>query len=442
MREGLPMVRSCWRFVAVAIIFGGPALVAAQDQLGNKTDLEKNYSTNSQQRERLLSGEEKPGKGAADIAQWSAKYFIYRFTIPTEDPAKLHKDFSAMVSSTLGQKNNRAYIDGYLAPELVDKMKDLMKTRDVKSDRSTVIRAAETLPIMAKLTSKDQLDPIGQYLVELVKDPKMHDIPRLYALKALKETMPIAEQPDELRLDFNQKFQNDRRKRDVLYVDTLTAYIERPIDLAGMSYERATAVYYVRREAISALAHAGAPAVLAVPEKVGKKAEPLGPVAPTLLKVLTQTVPVDAPMSTRALILKDKIEAAVGLCNMNHKNMPEYDPALATYLIGLTLAEFTAEYQKDLRNIKAEGADRRLPTVAWKIESQRLKAGLDVLTKNSGLQAAAKVNIAAGPILDAMKTYSQPPGGKVSELDQTLPKIRPANGKVFKTLPKAEEIKF
>src|SRR5207244_1546371 len=109
-------------------------------------------------------------------------------------------------------------------------------------------------------------------------------------------------------------------------------------DLSALPYEEQMAVRFIRREAIIALAQAGAPAVSAVPDKVAKKApNPVGLVAPTLLKVLAGNL--QPPPSSH-----EKIEAAIGLCNMKHPNMPEYNPGLATYLIGQMILDLSAEY--------------------------------------------------------------------------------------------------
>src|SRR5262249_7973985 len=150
----------------------------------------------------LLTGEEQPGKSDADIARASANYFIYRFTHATENPDKLHKEFDAMIKEASRETKNRAYIENYLGPALVKSMKDVLD-RKLKGDRRAEdVQVSMLLPGMAKLTGAKTADAIGEYLAELTKDGRANDIVRLYALKGLKETMPIAEQPDEkLRLD-------------------------------------------------------------------------------------------------------------------------------------------------------------------------------------------------------------------------------------------------
>jgi hypothetical protein len=426
--RALRIGQSYGRLVALGIILVAPALGWAQDerQLKDKAYLENEYSKNSARRKKLLTGEESPGKGDEKIAEASAKYFVYRFTHATENPDFLHKQFDAMIKEASRETKNRAYIENYLGPALVKSMKDVLD-RKLKGDRRAEdVQVSMLLPGMGKLTSTKTADAIGEYLAELTKDGRANDIVRLYALKGLKETMPIAEQPDEkLRLDLKDADQNKKRARDTKYVDALTTFIERPVNTSGITnYEEYAAIIYVRREAIVSLAQAGAPAVMAYPEKATKKPAPDGPVAPTLLKVLAgQLQPPPSP--------QEKIEAALGLCIMKHKDMPEYDPALATFLIGNALVELTNEYNKDLLNFKAS---KKLPFVAWKTEAKRLKIGLDAFVKNANTKQAVELRINAEPILDTMLLYDNAP---VAALRAKVGDFRnaAAAGKVFKTLP-------
>ena len=85
-------------------------------------------------------------------------------------------------------------------PATVASMRPILE-RDIKSDSTTVLRAAMMLPLMGKLKQED----VGKYLVELVKYEKTHDAVRLWAFKGMRELFPIALQPDDLSLDLNDK---------------------------------------------------------------------------------------------------------------------------------------------------------------------------------------------------------------------------------------------
>jgi hypothetical protein len=195
-------------------------------------------------RDKLFSGEEPAAAddtSAKKIAEAAANWYIYRLTHVTEDKLVVQKEFSAeivkMMEKTFDKKdrNNRVFIN-MLGPALVSSMKEVL-ARDIKTDQATVINGAMMLPTMAKLKQ----DQVSDYLIELVKvSNNTHDAVRLYALKALKEAMPITIQPGN-DLDLKDTAQNDKRKRDTEVVEALTNYIERPADIAGMSAEEVDA---------------------------------------------------------------------------------------------------------------------------------------------------------------------------------------------------------
>jgi hypothetical protein len=225
--------------------------------------------------------------------------------------------------------------------------------------------------------------------------------------------------------------QMTRKNLEIQTVNVLVRHIEREVSVNGMAPEQVAVVFYMRREAITALAHAGAPAVTAY-----TKAELEGAVAPTLLRVLANdTVPV--------CNLQEKIEAALGLCTMKYDNMPEYNPEVAHYLIGRMLGEYAEAFNLDYGNF-ADKVKKKLPKIAWKTESERLELGLKELAANAkkgpkGAQAEFLERSAAPP-LKFMKDYFTP-DERLASLARFVAQIKPKSGKVFKSL-KAPEISF
>lgn len=413
--------------VAMGITLFASTALRAQEQLGAKADLEKAFKDSGTRWKKLLAGEEPPGKGDHDIARAVANYHLYRLTHITEPGGTVVKDFSDFINKyppeAATKRNNIKFLSDYMGPALVGSMKDVLT--DPKRDRGQVVHAAMMLPVMAKVKS----DAVFEYCAVLTKDSKSHDIIKLYALKALREALPITDQPGELYLDFNNPAQNAKRARDAKVVDALKDYIERPVDVSAMSYEEASAVRFIRREAIITLAQAGAPAVLAVPKKLENKnhKNPQGLVAPTLLKVLASNV--QPPPSTQ-----EKIEAAIGLCNMKHPNMPEYNPALATYLIGQAVLDMSAEYSKDLQNFTA--GDKRLPYIAWKSEAKRLKAGLDAFAKTAKTKHAVELKASADKVFDAMENHKTIIDANLGDLRRNVNDTRAtATDTIFMTVP-------
>jgi hypothetical protein len=414
--------------LGIALLFAGAGPSWAQEgQAGTKKELEDAWSKARGRNKALLDGSDQPKKGDEAVAKAVAQWFIFRITHKAAyDPAEVHKSFAAEVASAWDKKfggqakDNRKYINSYLGPALVASMKEVMTRNPATKDASTAINAAMMLPTMARLKA----DPIGAYLAELIdnKDGTTHDLVQLYALKSLREFLPIFAFYDDYETDgkINLNAVLAKKPHDIKNVDALTKFIERPVNVAGMTPGQIDAVRYVRREAIITLAQAGAPAVAAI-KKAGKVE---GAVAPTLLKVLVKGKGGLQPPAS----LHEKIEAALGLCMMKHANMPEYNPEIAAYLIGQTLVEFVGEYNKDLANIVTK---KTLPGHAFKADANRFLVGLKEFAKNAGaLDAAVKLNEAAPLILRKMTNYDPVNDGELRRQVQSLPKSRSP----FKTL--------
>jgi len=298
----------------------------------------------------------------------------------------------------------------------------LADDRDIKNDYSTVINAALMLPSLGRFKS----DAISDYLVALIKDDKTHDVVRLSALKAMREILPITLVDDQT--DLEVKSIAARKKRDIEHVEALTKFIERQVKIEGLSPEEINAVRYLRREAITSLASAGAPAVSAI-KKQGKVE---GAVAPTLMNVIAGNL-------TPTPSLQEKIEAAIGLCHMKSPkglavDMPEYDPQLSVYLVALTLDQFVKEYNKDFTNFSVTTPAKKIPYLGWKTEGRRFKAALSDLVKNVGKGPASELDFRVQqPILDKVLLYHQPE--QIQALFQFVNDQRGKNnGKVFKTI--------
>ena len=399
-------VRGPWLLLGGAMLLAAPLFGRTQEQLAAKEDLKRAFDASEARLKQLISGEEPATKADKKHADAAAQWYLYRFTIkhhvtPTAtlpNPVdKLHKDLESKVTDLMRKDyvKNNAEFRKLFGIALVESMKSVLGTRDIKAEPSTVIHVAQMLPDMARLKQ----DEVSAYLCELAKDEK-NPVMQLYAVKAIKETMPVVLQPDPD--DFAGVNQHNARKaRDIKNVDTLRQFIERPVDTKGMTSEEIKAVIFLRREAIISLALAGSPAVVAIPNKK-MAVPPEGAAAHTLLNVLAGTLQPPATVS-------EKVEAALGLCNMKYPNMPEYEPQIAIYFIAKALDEFAVDYSKDWVNFTAAGANKKLPYLAYMGDAKRLKAGLKELsanTPNPHSKAAKELEAAALPVLEKISKYS------------------------------------
>jgi hypothetical protein len=263
-----------------------------------------------------------------------------------------------------------------------------------------------------------------------VSKNETHPIVRLYAIKGLREYMPVPSFPE------NDNFFSKpllARKRDAIkYVEPLSAFIEKNVKVDHLPGDEAATVNYIRREAIITLGQAGVPAVVAFakPQKIeGKMVQVEGLVAPALLKVLANGA-LEPPPG-----LSEKIEAVIGLASMKYNNIPDYNPDLATFLMGRTLVEFMAEYSRDLNNFV--GANKKVPFLAWRTEARRLDNALAQWAKTNGDKSKAdQLYQPAKEMLRSITsgaTYMPIPELTQTTLRSAIPALAPrSGGAVFK----------
>ena len=184
MRSSWQIFRGCFLIVSVVGFFGAPGAAWSQD-------LKKKFEENSPLREQLFTGAERANpksKMHDGIIQASAEFFILRVSQRAGDPDKLLKEFSANVTKVMDKNNvkNNTEFRRLYGVALVGTVKGEVG-RDIKEDPTSVVHSAALLPILARLKNPY----VNEYLITLIEDNKTHDAVRLYALKALKETMPI-----------------------------------------------------------------------------------------------------------------------------------------------------------------------------------------------------------------------------------------------------------
>ncbi len=417
-------IRTCWIVLFAGVVF---ALVInlgrSQPQLGTKEGLARDFTAADARYRKITATGSTETLASSDVkvADALAKWYLHRITHKASyDPAKVQAEFATFAEAKrteLGQQ----FIDKYLGPAMVSNMREVLDL-DLKENPNIFVNACMLLPTLAKLRS----DAIGDYMVSLVSPGQPNEITRLYAIKGLKELMPIRIFDSG---DVGLKDKEARKARDVKSVESLTKFIERPVKIDAMPPKQAAVVYYFRREAIASLAQGGAPAVVA------NKKQLEGSVAPTLLKVLANNS-LQPPPS-----LQEKLDAAVGLCTMKYSNMSEYLPDVSVYLVARTLSEAVSEYKRDLPNFNGTGKDRKLPLILWKAEGKRLELALKELKENAKA-TGAKTNVdqlesIGTPILKSIQGYKEPLGNLVFDLNTAmLPKLKVSagTGAVYKSV--------
>ena len=128
--------------------------------------------------------------------------------------------------------------------------------------------------------------------------------------------------------------------------------------------------------------------------------------------------------------MQEKVEAAIGLCAMRHPEMPEYNPDVAAYLIGQTLADFASDYSVDLQNFGKGVEKKKTPFLPWKQDAKRLQDKLKNFADSANTPNAKGLYITAEPLLKSIAVYDSV--NVAAFRTQLLP--APKDGTVFKTL--------
>src|SRR5262249_30838088 len=206
------------------------------------------------------------------------------------------------------------------------------------------------LPKLARLEEEE----IGDYLAGLVKDPKKHDAIKLWALKGLAAYFPAHEWTVVAPKDRDGKeIPEARKKREVERSNAVIEFLRRNWE---SNHADDDAIRYLRREAIKTLAQAQVPAVEITKDKA------VAPVAKTLLKILEPKNGMNPSPS-----LQEKVEAAIGICQIKVIPNSLYLPDQGIYLVGTFLVEFANEYINDRSSfVGGNSKTRKIPKLPWK----------------------------------------------------------------------------
>jgi hypothetical protein len=346
---------------AVAQPGDGPAVLPE----GGEEQLNKAFDANTKKEfEALLKGQS--AAKAQQLIDLGAQWYTFRSTWVTvqNKPASLHQvvvDFKAMSEElTKLRKANETN-----AKLLAAKLGEDLKLVTQKGNNVARLHAALCLPYLGKTG----LAEAEAALTDILND-KQNDAVKLYACKGLKEYFTTT--PPKANNDGDRKA-----------VAALVAFVARkPALPSEPSKEEVEAVRYIRRHAVIALALTRLPVVR---DPMGTKIEV--PVAYQLLTVLAKQGLTPEPE------VAERLEAAVGLCQLKHQVAAEYQADVALYHVAQFMRDFSDAYNRDRElflaaNPKDKTQPKKIRGQPWKIDVYRLDAALKEMDKD--LVAAAK----------------------------------------------------
>jgi hypothetical protein len=382
----------------------------AQKQLAPLNELKEGHAKAFTLVEKFITGQQAPTAADKEFMEAEAKYLVYRFSCGG-DLGQYQSDIKnwiIKVELPANRKTNGPFIR-MMSPILVKACRELLD-QDFLESRHAIINFAPMLAQLAKLRD----EAIAEYLVELLADHEAakgkltnkHDVIKMYAAKALREYFPIAvvSEDDEVLTDA----QTRRKAREIKHIEALIKFIDRPAPKRKLDKEEEEAIRFLRREAIETLARAEAPSVLA-----GKK-QVEAPVAPILLRVLSPNGGIEPTPG-----LAERVEAAIGICQIKYAKVPEYQPQLGVYLVGVLIEDLAKAYNKDL--VEILGAGKKAPAMYWRVSAKRLDLAVKDMVVNAKGQPVEtnvkKLSEGAAPILERMLSAAAKQPGAV---DQTV----------------------
>lgn len=230
-------------------------------------------------------------------------------------------------------------------------------------------------PAIAKINAVRILAHLGKTSVEefagpmtvIIDNPQHGDAIKLFALRGLTNLF-----------ESNTGFKNT--DQETATVTALDQFVIRPPNYPKSADDAERAAFrYVRREAIRALGAAGL-------ARVTIKGKPANTPALHLLKVLSKDGVDPEPD------LRERIEAAISLCNMKAKLAPGYRVDYAARHIGAFMADFGLRYNEDRSRTGGK-------TLAWAVDAIRLDQALAEFKKNHPDNYVGEVVDRSQPIL-------------------------------------------
>ncbi len=415
-RRSVPARLGLAGLAAVFVAVAQPAAARAQEQLGNKNDVDEAFFGFSARFSKLRDGDAQPDAKDKALAEVVAKYYVYHLTWKSyrddnksadSGLPKIRKDLLDLMMLPATQSGKNKEFMKLLAPELIKCFQQVLAL-DYTENHLPVTHCALMLPALAKCRQPE----VHDFLMKLARteaDPKDRSRPqnfiRMCAVRALGEfSNPVWSKVDD---QGDPQAEKKKAERDLDRLAFLAeTYIIQPYPPEGTTPEHRDAWIYARREGVKALAQFQTPAV------VNDKGKVAGPAAYYLMYLTSGGALPNAP----PLTISERMEALIGLCQMKAGESPGYNTELAVYIVASCLADVVEEYAQDYAYFavapKSKDDPKRLAKVPWTNYAQRIEAALDVMSANVPKDSAAGKKLAVllakegGPVIPTLRVMA------------------------------------
>ena len=332
------------------------------------------------------------------VIEMAAKWFTYRVTwtaIQKRDGGMgdLERELRTELKSLNdGKPGTNQYLQAF-NKKAVACIKEVLTEEKVPVGR---INAVRLLAVLAEKGYEESTDLIA----EILSDDTQNDALKLWAVRGLGRFFEATRKVPGI-LFVNK----DREAKCILAV--LKFVDRKPAAGANASREEWEAFRYLRREGVRTLGLTRYPAV-----EVKGKIE--GRTAQTLLNFVAGNV-VPEPR------LDERVDAALGVMNLNSSFTKSYQPDYAAHIVGRFLVDFAEQQRPDNRK-------GRLEKEPWKVWAAKWEDAIEVMAidaKNVKPATAyvAEVHRLSTPILKAIETSNPTPHDQLSAwLGKNAPK--------------------
>lgn len=343
------------------LIVGGVLLLAtgtlglhAQD--GARLDAEALRPSDETKFQKMRVGDEPVGVANAALLEKKAKHLVYRLTWAENQDKSVVGENTAAPASRLNDlyRQFESALPNYKQlkdPVKADKQKKfveeftkpLVPAIDKVLKQGAPIARVNAAMMLAKLAAYGH-EELGDALAAALEDPAQIDAARYWVAVGAKDLFKNADKVKD--------------ERELRCLQALIALVHRPPNLppdAGLG--EVTAFVFVRRAFIAALASAHKPALVQSRKVVCQPAL-------HLVAVVSK-----AGFSVQPQI-SERVEAAVGLGQLQQKHFENYQPDYAAYHVGHMLMDFFSDYNKERQ---VESLVKREP---WRTHAARLKEAL------------------------------------------------------------------
>ncbi len=412
-------MQSASLFGRLAILFGLAFALTAAPPLraqttgelpaGGKNELDTNYSKYKGLiggSGSLVTGQEQynPDKHKEAVSVL-AKYHTYRLTLAeARQPGAVNNILAGLDAdlNKMGKNRDKTQpVIEALGKEVINLQDDMLTNREPLA-RVNYMR--ELLRF-----GQEGIEEVVDPMIKVLDDPAQNDGAKYWALQGLRELFLRAHQVPPT------PFKD--RKREAAAILALIKFVERPVNVSLMPEEEVEGVRVLRREAVKALALTRYPAV------VNDKKEVVGRTAQLLARVVAKEG------FTPAVQLDEQVEAAIGLCRMQDKLYPDYQPDAAARFVGLAVAELA----------NASGVETK--DRGWKVYGARVGEALAALkadtaaAKGLGEPSKAYVNRVVQGAEDLARKMEKGSTADPKDFRNMLQQNPPPTEQIYKSLP-------